>query len=115
MKRFYLIALAAALLAGCGDSVVNVPEEEKAFLEVRLGCSNGITVYSIEGDTYVEGAAREKSVDAMGGKGYTFTVVANTEYVVRANNSVRDGHLLGSVRVKSGAARERVKVEVPCN
>lgn len=115
MKRFYLAGLVGLLLAGCGDNIVDVPEAEKAFLVVTLGCSNGVTVYSIEGDSYVKDALRERSVDAMNGGKCIFTVVTNTEYTITARNSVSSGSLIGSVRVKSGGRRERVEVEIPCD
>lgn len=114
MRIIYVFAV-LVLFASCGDNVIDATEDEKAFLVVRLDCDNGITLYSIEGDVYIRGAATEKSVDAIGGKGYTFTVVPNTKYIVRAHNSSREGRLIGSVTVTSGIPRERVDVTIPCD
>lgn len=116
MRKVYLAVALCVALFGCGDNIVDLPEEEKSFLKVRLGCPNGGTVFSIEGDAYVRDAAKEQSVDIRtGNEVVTFTVVPDTRYTVRANHTVKDGPLVGSTVVTSGGFRERLDVGIVCN
>lgn len=115
MKRFYLLALATVIvLVGCGDKICSIPEEDEVMLRVKLRCSKGLTMYSVEGSCYIEGEEKEYAVDAMNGRGWTFTVVPNTRYIVRANNVDRDGALFGSIEVVTPGPGQDTTVTIPC-